>query len=131
MKRSRCGIDPRGAEMITTPKPLLMAAVAAAEADLRALTREGADRSPDQIRAARHRAGLSQSAAGRLIGRSLRVWQAYEAGERGIDPVLWQVWLIRAGLAPVASILVGANDSGIGDALTAGVQPPGAAIDQQ
>lgn len=59
---------------------------------------------PAQIRAARESVSLSQTAAAALIGRSLRVWQAYEAGDRGIDPIIWQVWRIRAGLDAPASI---------------------------
>lgn len=61
---------------------------------------------PATIRAARERAGLTQTQAGAAIGRSLRVWQAYEGGTREIDPLLWQVWLIRAGMADPASILI-------------------------
>lgn len=62
--------------------------------------------SPSAIRQARERAGLTQEAAARLIGRSKRVWAAYEAGERGLDPVLWQAWMIRAGLAEPRTILI-------------------------
>lgn len=61
--------------------------------------------SPATIRRARERAGLTQAAAAAIIGRSRRVWIAYEAGTRGIDPLLWQVWLIRAGIAAPESIL--------------------------
>jgi DNA-binding transcriptional regulator YiaG len=56
------------------------------------------------IRAARERAGLTQAAAAALIARNWRTWSSYESGERGIDPILWKVWLIRAGIAPVDSI---------------------------
>jgi transcriptional regulator with XRE-family HTH domain len=59
------------------------------------------------IRAAREAAGLTQAQAAALIGRGWRVWAAYEAGTREIDPILWQVWRIRAGLAAPASILAG------------------------
>ena len=59
---------------------------------------------PAHIRATRLRAGLTQSAAAAVIGRSRRVWVAYEAGTRGIDPILWLVWQIRAGLLPVETI---------------------------
>lgn len=62
--------------------------------------------SPTEIRIARETVRLSQTAAAALIGRSLRVWQAYEAGTRGMDPVLWQVWRIRAGLDPTDAILL-------------------------
>jgi predicted transcriptional regulator len=59
----------------------------------------------DALRAARKSLGLSQTAAAAVIGRSLRVWQAYEDGTRGIDPLLWLVWRIRVGLAAPDSIL--------------------------
>lgn len=60
---------------------------------------------PQQIRAARESLGLTQTQAAELIGRSLRVWQAYEAGSREIDPLMWTAWKIRAGLEPPQSIL--------------------------
>lgn len=62
---------------------------------------------PPEVRRTRESVGLSQTAAGALIGRSLRTWQAYETDGRDgrtIDPIIWQVWLIRAGLAPLDSI---------------------------
>lgn len=60
---------------------------------------------PEEIRAARKSVGMTQTAAGAVIGRSLRVWIAYEAGTRGVDPLLWQVWRIRVGLDTPESIL--------------------------
>ena len=60
---------------------------------------------PADIRAAREAAGLSQTAAAELIGRSLRVWQAYESGTRAVDPLLWRVWRIRVGLDTPESIV--------------------------
>jgi putative transcriptional regulator len=60
---------------------------------------------PADIRAAREAAGLSQTAAAELIGRSLRVWQAYESGTRAVDPLLWRVWRIRVGLDKPESIV--------------------------
>ena len=65
---------------------------------------------PDTLREARHFVGLSQTAAAAVIGRSLRVWQAYEAGTRAIDPLLWRVWRIRVGLdAPESIMVIGAS----------------------
>lgn len=63
--------------------------------------------SPADIRAAREAVRLTQAQAAALIGRSLRVWQAYEGGARGLDPILWLVWRIRAGLLPAAAIVEG------------------------
>ena len=55
---------------------------------------------PDEIRAARHRAGLSQSQAARLIHSTLRSWQAWEAGERRMHPGLWKLfrWLVNGSV---------------------------------
>ena len=56
-----------------------------------------------RIRRAREAAGLTQTAAAALIGRKLRTWQAYEAGDRTLSPELWELWqirLARLGAAP-------------------------------
>ena len=51
---------------------------------------------PEQIKAARQRAGLSQRAAGELIYRSLRTWQDWEYGYSPMDRALWEFWNIKA-----------------------------------
>jgi DNA-binding transcriptional regulator YiaG len=56
---------------------------------------------PDQIREARQRAGLSQTAAAALIGKPLRTWQNWEApigspGHRKMDAALWEYWNMKA-----------------------------------
>ncbi len=60
---------------------------------------------PTVIIATRERVGLTQGDAGALIGRSERAWRSYEAGTRELDPILWQVWRIRAGLDKPSEIL--------------------------
>jgi len=67
---------------------------------------------PDEIIAARAQAGLTQIAAAALIARSDRAWRAYEDGSRELDPILWQVWRIRAGLDKPASILRQSSTTG-------------------
>jgi predicted transcriptional regulator len=60
---------------------------------------------PAVIIATRESVGLTQEAAAALIDRSDRAWRAYEAGHRELDPILWQVWRIRAGLDKASEIL--------------------------
>jgi DNA (cytosine-5)-methyltransferase 1 len=55
---------------------------------------------PDQIRQARQKAGLTQGQAGALIGKSWRTWQNWEAPtnarrHRGMDPALWELFNIK------------------------------------
>lgn len=45
-----------------------------------------------QVLAARQAAGLTQTAAAALIGKTLRAWQYWEAGQRKMDPALWKYW---------------------------------------
>jgi hypothetical protein len=54
---------------------------------------------PDEVREARHAAGLSQSRAAVLIDGTMRAWQGYEAGERRMHPGLWR--LARARMAAI------------------------------
>ena len=55
---------------------------------------------PSEIRAAREAAGLTQTAAGALCHRSLRAWQAVEAGDRKLDLAAWELFLLRTGQHP-------------------------------
>jgi DNA-binding transcriptional regulator YiaG len=50
---------------------------------------------PDQIRAARERAGLTQAQAAALIGYTRRAWQEWEAGTRGMRRALFDLFLQR------------------------------------
>ena len=60
---------------------------------------------PTDIRAARQAAGLSQTAAGALCHRSLRAWQAVEAGDRALDPAAWELFLLRTGQHPTHRLI--------------------------
>lgn len=50
---------------------------------------------PDEIRAARHAAGLTQTKAAQLIHCTLRGWQEWEGGRRRMHPAFWGYFLYR------------------------------------
>jgi DNA-binding transcriptional regulator YiaG len=55
---------------------------------------------PEEIRAARAAAGLTQTAAAALIGKPLRTWQGWETAEgiaahRKMDAALWELWKLK------------------------------------
>lgn len=56
--------------------------------------------SPAQIRAARERAGLTQTEAGQVVHANLRSWQKWEGGERGMHVGFWELFLIKTGGKP-------------------------------
>lgn len=47
---------------------------------------------PEEIRARREAAGLSQTAAAELIHSTLRTWQDWEAGIARMHPGLWELF---------------------------------------
>lgn len=51
--------------------------------------------SPDQIKKARLDAGLSQTAAGKIVYKDIRTWQNWEAGSHKMDPGLWELFLLK------------------------------------
>ncbi len=51
---------------------------------------------PDAIKAARAAAGLTQTAAARLIYSTLRTWQQWEAGDRRMHPALFELFLLKS-----------------------------------
>lgn len=51
--------------------------------------------SPEQIRAARNRAGLSQTKAADLIHSKLRTWQDWEAGKAAMHPALFELFMLK------------------------------------
>lgn len=55
---------------------------------------------PQEIRAARQSAGLSQTQAGALVGVALRTWQQWEAGDCRMRAALWELFQIRTGAGP-------------------------------
>lgn len=52
---------------------------------------------PNEIREARRKAGLSQTAAGVLIHSALRSWQDWEAGKRQMHAAMWELFLLKTG----------------------------------
>jgi putative transcriptional regulator len=50
---------------------------------------------PEQIRKARHQAGLSQTEAGALIHCALRTWQDWEADKRQMHPAMWELFQLK------------------------------------
>lgn len=50
---------------------------------------------PEQIKQARISAGLTQTQAAELLHKSLRVWQNYELGDRGMDIAHWVLFQIK------------------------------------
>ena len=50
---------------------------------------------PASIKAARLAAGLTQTEAAALVYRRLNSWQDWEAGNRHIDPGLWDLFQRR------------------------------------
>lgn len=59
--------------------------------------------SPDaeQVRLARQNAGLTQTQAGALVHCSLRTWQQWEAGDRGMHPAFWELFLMKTAAITV------------------------------
>ena len=55
---------------------------------------------PDKytIRSARAEAGLTQTQAAALVYHGLRSWQHWEAGERAMQPAIFELFLIKTGL---------------------------------
>ncbi|MDB5835942.1 MAG: hypothetical protein JWR14_5772 [Caballeronia sp.] len=50
---------------------------------------------PEDIRAARQAAGLTQTAAGALLHTTCRTWQKWEAGDRHMHPAMWELFCIK------------------------------------
>jgi putative transcriptional regulator len=51
---------------------------------------------PEDIRAARLAAGLTQTAAGELLHTALRTWQQWEAGDRKMHLAMWELFSIKS-----------------------------------
>lgn len=51
---------------------------------------------PEEIRAAREAAKLSQTAAGTLVHTTCRTWQQWEAGDRKMHPAFWELFRIKS-----------------------------------
>lgn len=52
---------------------------------------------PEQIKEARKCSGLTQTQAAEVIHKKLLAWQRYEAGDRGMDTALFELFLLKTG----------------------------------
>jgi putative transcriptional regulator len=50
---------------------------------------------PDEIRATREAAGLTQSQSAALLHANVRAWQKWEGGERQMHPAFWELYRIK------------------------------------
>jgi putative transcriptional regulator len=56
---------------------------------------------PDQVREARKKSGLSQKNAALLIHlHGDRVWRRYESGDMQMHPAFWELFLIKTNAIP-------------------------------
>lgn len=60
------------------------------------MTQKRAKPLPAKILAARQRAGLTQTQAADLVHTTCRVWQQWEAGERGMHPAFWELFQLKS-----------------------------------
>lgn len=58
---------------------------------------------PEAIRQAREACGLTQTEAAALIYRTCRNWQQWEAGDREMDPALWELFCLKTQQAGCTS----------------------------
>lgn len=62
--------------------------------------------SPDEIRAAREAAGMTQAEAAVAAGLSgWRQWAAWESGERRPGAQAWELWLLRVERHPTHRLI--------------------------
>lgn len=50
---------------------------------------------PEAVKAARARAGMTQGQAGAVLGRSWRTWQNWELGDRNMRPELMDLFKLK------------------------------------
>lgn len=55
--------------------------------------------SPEEIELARTARRLTQAAAAALLYKGVRTWQQWEAGDRKMDPALWELFIAKCGPA--------------------------------
>ena len=53
--------------------------------------------SADEVKAARHALGLTQTECSDLVGVTLRSWQYYEAGRTVMRARMWSLFCARVG----------------------------------
>lgn len=50
---------------------------------------------PEQVKEARKRSNLTQTQAAEVIYKNVLAWQRYEAGDRGMDAALFELFLLK------------------------------------
>jgi DNA-binding transcriptional regulator YiaG len=55
---------------------------------------------PEQVKASRAAAGLTQRAAAAHVGSMWRTWQDWELGKRNMPSAKWELWLIKTKQPP-------------------------------
>lgn len=50
---------------------------------------------PDEVRAAREAAALTQTEAGDMVHTTCRTWQQWEAGDRRMHPAFWELFRLK------------------------------------
>lgn len=58
---------------------------------------------PDQVRASRAAAGLTQAQAAALVRVTPRAWQAWERGQNPMPPTAWLLWRLLVGETSLAA----------------------------
>ncbi|HEY0660830.1 MAG TPA: helix-turn-helix domain-containing protein [Lysobacter sp.] len=58
---------------------------------------------PEEVRAGRSAAGMTQTEAAETVHVSMRAWQQWEGGERTMPPGLFELFMIKTGHWPVDS----------------------------
>lgn len=53
---------------------------------------------PEEIRAAREAAGLTQQQAGEVVHSGWRSWQDWERGERRMHAAFWELFRLKTGV---------------------------------
>ena len=77
------------------PEPAMVRAIRNVTQHYRNLNAEFADPTPDEIRAAREAAGLTQTAAAELVHSTMRAWQWWESGDRAMHPAMWELFRLK------------------------------------
>jgi DNA-binding transcriptional regulator YiaG len=50
---------------------------------------------PEEIKEARRKVGLTQTQAGALLHTTVRTWQQWEAGDRKMHPAFWELFCMK------------------------------------
>ena len=61
------------------------------------MTRKHDPPTPEQIRAAREAAGLTQVEAADMVHAALNTWSQWERGQRQMHAAFWELFRIKAG----------------------------------